>query len=226
MELPTVGTRCMVATCGQLGASCGGPRRASATAPTDGGPPPWQTFYPTPAPGASASTGRAPEAARAPRSLIHTLLLSHMHFLSSSASGEHRGFDRHGCSRDYLRDVQLTVCPLCEQPVPGRPDEDPNLRVRGHAHHACRLWPGGSCSDARVHLAGPAHRGRVCAGAPARAGVQERVPAGRVQGAHGSACGVPVLPPQLLSPSPVRLCACMQGGLGVYLCSACMCMHV
>ncbi|ORY99405.1 hypothetical protein BCR43DRAFT_455966 [Syncephalastrum racemosum] len=53
---------------------------------------------------------------------------------------EHYKLEDHHCPslNDPNLDVRVPTCPICEQPVPGRRDQDPNIRVNEHIQNNCR----------------------------------------------------------------------------------------
>lgn len=50
----------------------------------------------------------------------------------------HIKYISHGCEEGYKKDVQVPVCPLCNEPVPGRRDEAPDIRVSEHIDRDCQ----------------------------------------------------------------------------------------
>ncbi|KAI9493089.1 hypothetical protein BDB00DRAFT_383885 [Zychaea mexicana] len=52
---------------------------------------------------------------------------------------EHFKLDEHRCPslNDPQLDVRVPTCPICESPVPGPRNEDPNIRVNRHIQNNC-----------------------------------------------------------------------------------------
>ncbi|CAL4112507.1 unnamed protein product, partial [Meganyctiphanes norvegica] len=51
---------------------------------------------------------------------------------------DHHKYDKHNCSESYRRDVQVPICPLCDQPVPSKRDQPPDLAVNDHLENNCK----------------------------------------------------------------------------------------
>jgi len=51
---------------------------------------------------------------------------------------DHYSYVGHNCPAAYKKNVQVSVCPLCNAPVPGKPDELPDIRVSRHIDADCR----------------------------------------------------------------------------------------
>lgn len=51
---------------------------------------------------------------------------------------DHHVYDKHNCSESYRRDVQVPICPLCDQPVPSKRDQPPDLAVNDHLENNCK----------------------------------------------------------------------------------------
>ncbi|KAK4302256.1 hypothetical protein Pmani_025634 [Petrolisthes manimaculis] len=50
---------------------------------------------------------------------------------------DHHKYDAHACPESHLADVQVPICPLCDQPVPSRPGQPPDLAVNAHLENNC-----------------------------------------------------------------------------------------
>lgn len=53
-------------------------------------------------------------------------------------SVDHHKYAAHSCSESYRADVQVPICPLCDQPVPSKRGEPPDLAVNEHMENNCR----------------------------------------------------------------------------------------
>ncbi|KAL3085234.1 hypothetical protein niasHS_010303 [Heterodera schachtii] len=51
---------------------------------------------------------------------------------------QHRTYDAHSCTESYKKNVQFPICPLCQQTVPIKRGEKPDLRVNEHIERDCR----------------------------------------------------------------------------------------
>nr|CAG4644179.1 EOG090X0APF [Lepidurus arcticus] len=54
---------------------------------------------------------------------------------------DHTNYESHNCTSVYKKNVQVPVCPLCSQPVPGRRGEAPDLAVGDHIDRDCQSDP-------------------------------------------------------------------------------------
>lgn len=54
---------------------------------------------------------------------------------------DHIQYLTHQCPNSYQRDVQVPVCPLCNQPVPTKRGEAPDIRVGEHIDRDCQSDP-------------------------------------------------------------------------------------
>jgi len=54
-------------------------------------------------------------------------ILCHLHHLSAN----------HDCPNPPIKDEYVICCPLCRAPLPGKKDEDPNIRVDAHIAMGC-----------------------------------------------------------------------------------------
>eukprot|EP00164_Ancoracysta_twista_P001460 GFYU01001905.1.p1 GENE.GFYU01001905.1~~GFYU01001905.1.p1 ORF type:complete len:288 (+),score=40.21 GFYU01001905.1:134-997(+) len=50
---------------------------------------------------------------------------------------DHRRSEQHGCVTNG-KDVYVPVCPVCSEPVPVKPGDDPNVKVDAHIASGCR----------------------------------------------------------------------------------------
>ncbi|XP_053213754.1 LOW QUALITY PROTEIN: AN1-type zinc finger protein 2A-like [Panonychus citri] len=50
----------------------------------------------------------------------------------------HYPYESHSCPNSFQRDNQVPVCPLCNQPVPLRKGESPDIRVNSHIEDECQ----------------------------------------------------------------------------------------
>ncbi|KAL0478475.1 hypothetical protein AKO1_008223 [Acrasis kona] len=50
---------------------------------------------------------------------------------------EHRTRESHRCEHEHIRDRVVPVCPLCNQPIPIREFEDPNMLIDNHIRLGC-----------------------------------------------------------------------------------------
>ncbi|SAM00469.1 hypothetical protein [Absidia glauca] len=59
---------------------------------------------------------------------------------SQLGAQEHFKLDDHLCPsrQDPSLDVRVPTCPLCEKPIPGPRNEDPNIRVNRHIQRNCK----------------------------------------------------------------------------------------
>ncbi|KAG7158346.1 AN1-type zinc finger protein 2A-like [Homarus americanus] len=51
---------------------------------------------------------------------------------------DHHKYDAHNCTESYQADVQVPICPLCEQPVPSKRGQPPDLAVNDHMENNCK----------------------------------------------------------------------------------------
>lgn len=51
---------------------------------------------------------------------------------------DHFLYSNHNCEKAYLKDVQVPVCPLCNQPIPIKRGELPDIRVGEHMDKDCQ----------------------------------------------------------------------------------------
>merc|ERR1711963_586575 len=51
---------------------------------------------------------------------------------------QHWTYEGHKCSSPRLKDVQVPVCPLCDQPVPSKPGAVPDEAVSRHLDRDCQ----------------------------------------------------------------------------------------
>jgi len=51
---------------------------------------------------------------------------------------DHHKYEHHNCKESYRRDVQIPICPKCEQPVPSKRDQPPDLAVNDHLENNCK----------------------------------------------------------------------------------------
>nr|CAG4646463.1 EOG090X0APF [Macrothrix elegans] len=54
---------------------------------------------------------------------------------------DHVRYELHKCSSSYKKDIQVPVCPLCNQPVPWKRGEAPDLAVGDHIDRDCQSDP-------------------------------------------------------------------------------------
>nr|CAG4641919.1 EOG090X0APF [Eurycercus lamellatus] len=54
---------------------------------------------------------------------------------------EHVRYELHKCQSSYKKDIQVPVCPLCNQPVPWKRGEAPDLAVGDHIDRDCQSDP-------------------------------------------------------------------------------------
>jgi len=54
---------------------------------------------------------------------------------------DHVQYSTHQCPDSYKKDVQVPVCPLCNQPVPVKRGEAPDIRVGEHIDRDCQADP-------------------------------------------------------------------------------------
>jgi AN1-type zinc finger protein 2 len=55
-----------------------------------------------------------------------------------SFCGTHFKYDDHHCPHAYLKNVQVPLCPLCNQPVPSKRGEAPDIGVSDHIDRDCQ----------------------------------------------------------------------------------------
>ncbi|XP_053626570.2 AN1-type zinc finger protein 2A [Cherax quadricarinatus] len=51
---------------------------------------------------------------------------------------DHHKYDAHNCSESYQADVRVPICPLCNQPVPSKRGQPPDLAVNDHMENNCK----------------------------------------------------------------------------------------
>lgn len=51
---------------------------------------------------------------------------------------DHFRYDIHKCEKSYLKNVQVPICPLCNQPVPTKRGEQPDIEVSLHIDRDCQ----------------------------------------------------------------------------------------
>ncbi|XP_063600369.1 AN1-type zinc finger protein 2A-like [Penaeus indicus] len=51
---------------------------------------------------------------------------------------DHHKYEDHSCPESYKADVRIPVCPLCNQPVPSKRGEAPDLAVNDHLENNCK----------------------------------------------------------------------------------------
>ncbi|XP_045614811.1 AN1-type zinc finger protein 2B isoform X2 [Procambarus clarkii] len=56
----------------------------------------------------------------------------------STAGVDHHKYDAHSCTERYQADVQVPICPLCNQPVPSKRGQPPDLAVNNHMTNNCK----------------------------------------------------------------------------------------
>ncbi|XP_070552498.1 AN1-type zinc finger protein 2B-like [Ptychodera flava] len=54
---------------------------------------------------------------------------------------DHITYKSHNCESSYRKDVQVPVCPLCNQPVPVTRGEPPDIKVSDHIDRDCQSDP-------------------------------------------------------------------------------------
>lgn len=54
---------------------------------------------------------------------------------------EHVLYHNHNCDASYKKDVQVPVCPLCNQPIPVNRGEQPDIKVGEHIDRDCQSDP-------------------------------------------------------------------------------------
>jgi len=54
---------------------------------------------------------------------------------------DHVRYELHSCQSAYKKDVQVPVCPLCNQPVPWKRGEAPDISVGDHIDRDCQSDP-------------------------------------------------------------------------------------
>lgn len=53
-------------------------------------------------------------------------------------SVDHHKYDAHNCTESYKADVQVPICPLCNQAVPSKSGQPPDLAVNDHMENNCK----------------------------------------------------------------------------------------
>lgn len=56
-------------------------------------------------------------------------------------SKDHIRYELHKCQSSYKKDIQVPVCPLCNQPVPWKRGEAPDIAVGDHIDRDCQSDP-------------------------------------------------------------------------------------
>ncbi|KAG0721242.1 AN1-type zinc finger protein 2B [Chionoecetes opilio] len=51
---------------------------------------------------------------------------------------DHHKYTAHNCTESYRADSQVPICPLCDQPVPSKRGEPPDLAVNEHMENNCK----------------------------------------------------------------------------------------
>lgn len=51
---------------------------------------------------------------------------------------DHHKYTAHNCTESYRADAQVPICPLCDQPVPSKRGEAPDLAVNEHMENNCK----------------------------------------------------------------------------------------
>ncbi|XP_042869526.1 AN1-type zinc finger protein 2A-like [Penaeus japonicus] len=51
---------------------------------------------------------------------------------------DHHKYEDHSCPESYKVDVRIPICPLCNQPVPSKRGEAPDLAVNDHMENNCK----------------------------------------------------------------------------------------
>lgn len=51
---------------------------------------------------------------------------------------DHFPYDKHSCEKAYLKDAQVPVCPLCNQPIPSKRGQLPDIAVGEHIDKECQ----------------------------------------------------------------------------------------
>jgi len=54
---------------------------------------------------------------------------------------DHLRYELHQCHSQYMKDIQVPVCPLCNQPVPWKRGDPPDLAVGDHIDRDCQSDP-------------------------------------------------------------------------------------
>merc|ERR1712170_327279 len=52
---------------------------------------------------------------------------------------DHLHYDDHNCSSSYKKNIQVPVCPLCNQPIPVSRDQVPDIAVSAHIENNCQI---------------------------------------------------------------------------------------
>jgi len=52
---------------------------------------------------------------------------------------DHLHYDDHNCSSSYKKNIQVPVCPLCNQPIPVARDQVPDIAVSAHIENNCQI---------------------------------------------------------------------------------------
>lgn len=56
-------------------------------------------------------------------------------------SKDHIRYELHSCQSSYKKNIQVPVCPLCNQPVPWKRGEAPDIAVGAHIDQDCQSDP-------------------------------------------------------------------------------------
>lgn len=51
---------------------------------------------------------------------------------------DHHKYTAHNCTESYRADAQVPICPLCDQPVPSKRGQPPDLAVNEHMENNCK----------------------------------------------------------------------------------------
>ncbi|GIY20816.1 AN1-type zinc finger protein 2B [Caerostris extrusa] len=54
---------------------------------------------------------------------------------------DHLTYNKHSCDKGIQKDVQVPVCPLCNNPVPSKRGEQPDIAVSQHIDRDCQADP-------------------------------------------------------------------------------------
>lgn len=54
---------------------------------------------------------------------------------------DHFHYNQHSCNNSYQKDIQVPVCPLCNEPVPSKRGEQPDIAVGQHIDRDCQADP-------------------------------------------------------------------------------------
>lgn len=73
--------------------------------------------------------------------LKHHQLTSIFGSFGWNCSKDHVRYELHKCQSSYKKDIQVPVCPLCNQPVPWKRGEAPDISVSDHIDRDCQSDP-------------------------------------------------------------------------------------